>query len=97
MVSYRLFGIPVVIDDSPSKEVIDFLFEQCTSSRLVTENVGEVGEDDGIEEDMIRAYLNFVSKIPTEFDEDALAMLKYYFVVTRKVRPSNNKSIFCIT
>lgn len=86
-----------MLDDTPSDDVIDFLLAQCSSRR--TESASDAGaDDDGIDDHTMKAYLNFASQIPTEFDEEALAMLKYYFVVTRGTRPStfsiNTSTIF---
>lgn len=44
---------------------------------------------DEIDDNIIKKYLNFVSGIQSEFEKEALAMLKFYFIVTRSIRPSN--------
>lgn len=44
--------------------------------------------DNEIDDNVIKTFLKFVSEIPTEFDDEALAMLKVYFTITRAVRPS---------
>lgn len=44
--------------------------------------------DNEIDDNVIKTFLKFVSKFPTEFDDEALAMLKVYFMVTRAIRPS---------
>lgn len=44
--------------------------------------------DNKIDDNVIKTFLKFVSEIPTEFDDEALAMLKVYFTITRAVRPS---------
>ncbi|XP_055303515.1 minichromosome maintenance domain-containing protein 2 [Sitodiplosis mosellana] len=80
----KLFGIPVVLDETPSQEVIDFLFAQCAINQ--TDKQNDVG--DNIDENTIKAYLNFVSRIPTQFDVEALSMLKFYFIITRSIRPN---------
>ncbi|XP_031627022.1 minichromosome maintenance domain-containing protein 2 [Contarinia nasturtii] len=81
----KLFGIPVVLDEIPSQDVIDFLFAQCSSHQTTAED-----DDEGnvIDENAIKTYLNIVSGFPTEFDQEALGMLKYYFIVTRAMRPN---------
>lgn len=93
---FRIFGIPVVLDDVPSQSTIDFIFAKyCTGS---TENHDDNGDDDdAIDESVIKAYLDFVCTIQTVFDEDAFAMLKYYFIVTRAIRPSKYTDIPCRT
>lgn len=50
-------------------------------------------DDDAIDESAIKAYLEFVSTIPTVFDDEAFSMLKYYFIVTRAIRPSEHTDI----
>lgn len=88
---FRLFGIPIVLDETPSQDVIDFLFAQCTGNHTELDTNDEFEIDDNA----LKAYLSFVSGIPTEFDSEAMAMLKYYFIVTRAIRPSN--SVDCVS
>lgn len=83
-----------MLDDTPSQEVVDFVFAQCATNQ----NDMQSDEGDEIDENTIKTYLNFVSGIPTQFDGEALSMLKFYFVVTRSIRPSESiyKSLaFC--
>lgn len=87
------------MDDIPSQKVIDFIFANyCTGSADQ-----QTDDDDGIDESTIRAYLEFVSNIATEFDCEAFAMLKYYFIVTLATRPSksihfiNDKKRVCLS
>lgn len=91
----RLFGIPVVLDESPSQQVIDFIFDKYTTKPVQNEQTApNDAEVDGINDDAIEAFLKFVSNISTEFDGEALALLKYYFIVTRSVRPSMSSIFF---
>lgn len=78
------------MDESPGEEVIDFILEQYTTKPVSEEEPTVSGNTDDIEIDdsAIRAFLNYVSGISTEFDAEALAMLKYYFIATRTIRPS---------
>lgn len=82
------------MDDAPSQAVIDFIFAKyCTGSCEQQVNDDDDADDDndgndGIDESVIRTYLEFVSSIPAVFDTEAFAMLKYYFIVTRATRPS---------
>lgn len=74
-----------MLDEVPSEDVISSLFAQCASMQTECER----DEGDEIDDRAMKTYLQFVSKIPTQFEEEAMAMLKYYFIVTRAVRPSN--------
>lgn len=76
-----------MLDETPSQEVVDFLFAQCTTNQ--TEDM-QYDEGDEIDENTIKIYLKFVSGIPTQFDSEALSMLKFYFIVTRSIRPSES-------
>lgn len=94
---FRLFGIPLVLDESPSQQVIDFIFDKYTTKPVQNEQTAtNDAEHAGIDDVAIKTYLNFVSNISTEFDGEALALLKYYFIVTRSIRPSMRYFFFLI-
>lgn len=76
-----------MLDEVPGEDVIDFILAQSSINQADTDS----DEGGAIDDQVIRTYLDFVSKIPTQFEEEALAMLKYYFIVTRAMRPSNSK------
>lgn len=76
-----------MLDDMPSQEVIDFLFAQCATNQTHTQHYDD---DDEIDENAIKSYLHLVSGITTQFDAEALSLLKFYFVVTRSIRPSES-------
>lgn len=81
---FRLFGIPVILDEGHSSSIVEFLVNQAKS--------GYVDEDpiDGlfIEDGDMKEFLNIVSRIEVQMDPEANALLKMYFIVTRSVRPS---------
>lgn len=86
---FRLFGLPIVLDESPNQTVIDFLFEKYTTKSVFNEqSTPEYSNDSKINDNGIKAFLNLISNITTRFDCEALALLKYYFIVTRTIRPS---------
>lgn len=72
------------MDETPGQDVIDFILAQASTNGMNSEK----DDESEIDDDSIRSYLNFVSDIPADFEPEALALLKYYFVVTRAIRPS---------
>lgn len=91
-IDFRIFGIPVVLDDVPSQKMVDFIFARYCTADSNDHDHGD--DDDGLDENVIKAYLEYVSNITTEFDGEAFAMLKYYFIVTRAIRPSKCTHVF---
>ena len=76
-----------MLDETPNQQMIDFLFAQCAANQTDTQHNDD---DDEIDENAIKTYLHMVSGIPTQFDAEALSLLKFYFIVTRSIRPSES-------
>lgn len=78
-----------MLDETPTQDLIDFMLAKHTTNQPESDSDDELEIDD----DTMKKYLNFVSSISVEFDNEAMAMLKYYFIVTRAVRPSKSIAI----
>lgn len=79
---FRIFGIPVILEDRTGEDIVNFLLKQAT-----VQTDDPTVDDLAIPLEELKLFLNVISQRTVDFKDDAADLLQKYFVASRADRP----------
>ena len=79
-ISFSVFGVPIVFDESNEEFIINDLLEQVSIDPPERANNFKISEQD------FQAYIECARELKVNFDSHAEIMLRNYFIATKTIR-----------